>query len=74
MKQYDRVTGSEKVTDHNGTHWHAQNYTNAIVTTLEELKELWDAGYQNGRFDGANQVPRTEDHFRAYFQNKGITI
>lgn len=40
MKKYERVTGSERVRGGKGTHWHAQNYSNCIVISEEELLDL----------------------------------
>lgn len=65
MKQYNRVTGSEKVTDHNGTHWHAQNYINAIVTTIEELREVWAMAKSGPDYPGV---------FELFLKSKGIEL
>lgn len=72
MKQYERVTGMEKVMDHNGSHWHAQNYSNCIVLTIEEANKIWDAGWRAKALENNSDAKWTD--FKSWMEYKGIKI
>lgn len=48
---------------------------NVIVLTIEELREVWDAGWENG-YDDAQEDPveKPSPNFKTYLTSKGITL
>jgi hypothetical protein len=45
-----------------------------IVLTIEELRELWHMGYNNGYTTCQMQIEPDLDAFKRYLTSKGITI
>jgi len=89
MKQYDKIyvpdeKGELKVMQfyedyHEWTDMHdgsgeVSEQLNAIVLTIEELCQLWNAGHSAGMEDAGATLKKPAVDFEAYLKSKGITI
>jgi hypothetical protein len=53
---------------------HLKEVQNVIVLTIEELSELWNAGYRAARADLKMETKKPALDFEKYLQSKGIDI
>lgn len=76
MKQYDSVLAEKLIYDSEGNFEKAkeEKLKNIICMSIEEAKELWHMGYNNGYTTCQLQMEPDLDAFKRFMASKGINI